>query len=639
MCGIAGRINLLSGAPVSHAAIDGMCRLIAHRGPDAQGVLVDGPAGFGHRRLAILDLSDAGRQPMTSAGGRYWITFNGEIYNFLDIRRELETKGFGFHSTSDTEVLLASYEAWGPACLERLRGMFAFAIWDTVDRVLFLARDRAGKKPLFYRVDRDGIAFASEPKSFLADPGFEPRANQHALAQYLTYGYVPGDASAFDGVRKLPPAHYAVFTPGSTSVQRYWRLHYAPKADLAERDAVEQLLAHLREAVRLRLVSDVPVGAFLSGGVDSSLVVALMAEQSSRPVRTFSIGFDEQEFDEVKYARVVAERFSTVHEEFVVRPDALALLPELVWHYGEPFADSSAIPTYYLAQLTRRHVTVALNGDAGDESFAGYSRYMPMPKAELYGRLPQALRRALARAGRLMPARADSASLPARAARWVQVMQGDRRHRYAEAMMCLDSALRRRVCTPEFLAAAERTDPAATTIGAYECSGAADFTDASMAADIETYLPGDILVKVDIATMAHGLEGRSPFLDHRVMEFAAKLPVSLKLRGREKKYILRQAARTLLPGELLDRPKKGFSVPLARWFRGALKGMAFDVLLSSSAASRGIVSRQGVEQLLRDHAEGRYNWHVQIWTLLMMELWFREFIDAPRQAIDRPVAV
>jgi len=628
MCGIAGRVNLLSGAPVDPASIEAMCRRIAHRGPDGQGTLVEGFAGFGHRRLAILDLSDAASQPMVSPDGRHWIVFNGEIYNFLEIRRELEARGVRFRTSSDTEVLLASYSAFGPACLERLRGMFAFAIWDVEERTLFLARDRVGKKPLFYRVDKDGIAFASEPQAFYADVRFEARPARRAVALYLAYGYVPSPLSAFEGVCKLPPAHYGIFKDGRLEVSRYWRLHYSPKVDLTEADAVERLLELMSEAVRLRLISDVPLGAFLSGGVDSSVVVALMAQLSNGPVKTFSIGFEEEEFDELPYARLVAERYGTHHEEFVVRSDAVAMIPKLVRHYGEPFADSSAIPTYYLSELTRRHVTVALNGDAGDESFAGYTRYVPAPKAELYARTPSSVRRLLAKIGRALPVPVLSASLPARAARWVQVMQGDPQHRYAESMMCLDSALRRRIYASEFLAEAETPDPAEIVLGAYGASDAKDFTDATMHTDIETYLPGDILVKVDIATMAHGLEGRSPFLDHRVMEFAASLPVHFKLRGREKKYLLRRAARRLVPDSLLDRPKKGFSIPLARWFRGELRSMAFDVLLSRRAAERGIMSRPRVEALLRDHCEGRYEWHVQLWTLLMLELWFREFVDA-----------
>jgi len=602
-----------------------MIAALAHRGPDGEGVVVTGPIGLGHRRLAIIDLTEAASQPMLSGDGRYAIVFNGEIYNYSEIRRDLEARGSRFRTSSDTEVLLESYRIDGVACLQRLRGMFAFAIWDAADRVLFMARDRVGKKPLFYRVDSDGLAFASETGALLAEGGFDPRPQSDALALYLAYGYVPDPASAFQGIHKLPPAHYAVFKDGRLEVSRYWRLRYRPKSVLGETESVERLLELLRESVRLRMISDVPVGAFLSGGVDSSTIVALMAEVSSGPVRTFSIGFDQEEFDELRYARLLAERYGTRHEEFVVRADAASVIPKLVRHYGEPFADSSAIPMFYLAELTRQHVTVALSGDAGDENFAGYTRYLPARRSELYGRAPSRLRRVLARAGRSLPLPEQTSSLPARLQRWVEVMQGGPRERYAEGMMCLDSALRRRLCTPEFLASAN--DPSTHLLHTYATTDAYDFVDATMHVDVETYLPGDILVKVDIATMAHGLEARCPLLDHSLMEFAASLPPRLKLRGEEKKYLLRKAARQLVPDVLLDRPKRGFAVPLSRWFRGPLRTMIHDVLLSRRAAERGIFARDRVESLLADHCDQRYEWHVPIWTMLMLELWFRAFID------------
>ena len=634
MCGIAGRVNLFTGAPVDAATIRAMCTLLAHRGPDGQGTRVHGCVGFGHRRLAIIDLSDIASQPMTTDDGRYCVTFNGEIYNFADIKSDLVRRGHRFRSNSDTEVLLHSYAEFGPDCLARLRGMFAFAIWDAAERTLFIARDRVGKKPLFYRLDHNGLAFASEPKAFLAEPGFRPQPDRHALSLYLTYGYVPAPWSAFEGVRKLPPAHYLMFKDGVVTTKRYWRLSYRTKTTPSEPEAIEGLLETLREAVRLRLVSDVPLGAFLSGGVDSSIVVALMSQVSGRPVRTYSIGFEEANFDELQYARLVAQRYESTHQEFIVRPDACAILPKLAWQYGEPFADSSAIPTYYLAELTRRHVTVALNGDAGDENFAGYTRYVPSRRSEVYGAAPAPLRRTFAALGRSAPVPERAASYLARAVRWAEVMKGNRQQRYAQSVMVYDSELRRRVCTREFLSSTADLDPSRPILDAYRDSDADDEIDAMLNVDVETYLPGDILVKVDIATMAHGLEGRSPFLDHVLMEYAAGLPAHFKLNGKEKKYLLRQAARRLVPSDLLDRPKKGFSVPLALWLRRELKDMAFDVLLSDRAAQRGIVSRARVEGLLRDHTEGRYEWHVHIYTLLMLELWFRECVDGLPSAVS-----
>src|SRR5262245_59729694 len=345
MCGIAGRFNFLSGAPVDGGVIRRMCDLIAHRGPDADGLHVDGAIGLGHRRLAIIDLSPAGRQPMVDETGTVWITYNGEVYNFQELRAELEARGHKFRSRSDTEVILAAYRAFGTDCVKRLRGMFAFAIWDAAARTLFLARDRAGKKPLFYTVDANGIAFASEPKALLADPGFKPQPNLEAISHYLTYQYVPSPFSAFQGVLKLPPAHWLLVRDGKVYTGRYWRLRYQPKRRLTAEAATEELLARLKESVRIRRVSDVPLGAFLSGGIDSSTVVALITELGAAPVRTFSIGFEEAAYDEREHARLVARRFETDHHEFVVRPDAAAIFDKLVWHYGEPFADSSAIPT------------------------------------------------------------------------------------------------------------------------------------------------------------------------------------------------------------------------------------------------------------------------------------------------------
>ena len=624
MCGIAGRVNLASGAPVDPAVVGGMCDLLAHRGPDGDGVLVSGIAGLGHRRLAIIDLSEAGRQPMSTDDQRYWISFNGEIYNFLELRAELEGRGYRFRSRTDTEVVLALYSHLGTGCVTRLRGMFALAIWDAVDRTLFLARDRLGKKPLYYRLDRDGLAFASEPKAFLAEPSYEPRPDLAAIGEYLSYQYVPAPRSAFEGVTKLPPAHWLLYREGRVTVERYWRLAYAPKRTLTEDQAVEELLHRLRDAVRLRLISDVPLGAFLSGGVDSGTIVALMAGLGQGAVKTFSIGFEEEAFDELSYARLVARRYATDHHEFVVRPDALAIIPKLAWHYNEPFADSSAIPSFYLSELTRRHVTVALNGDGGDENFAGYDRYVHKRRNQLYGQAPASLRRALARAA--AAGRAASGS-PSRAASWLARMARPAEERHVAGMMQFDAHLKRDVCTPEFLEAAGGADSSRTMLDAYAAHSADDFLDATLAADVETYLPGALLAKVDIATMAYGLEGRSPLLDHEFMEFAATLPPSFKLRGAVKKYIFKKAARTLLPADILDRPKKGFSVPLAQWFRGELKPLVHDVLLGRDLAGRGILKPEALRRIVNEHESGRRDWQAQIWNVLMLEQWFLVFID------------
>ncbi len=636
MCGIAGRVNFRSGAPVDAATVARMCELLAHRGPDGQGLHVCGAVGLGHRRLAIIDLSPAGRQPMTTDDERFWITYNGEIYNFLELRADLAARGHRFRSNSDTEVILAAYREFGVDCLTKLRGMFALAIWDAAERSLLLARDRLGKKPLHYLLDEDGIAFASEPKAFLADRRFNPTPNADALSYYLTYQYVPGFLSAFAGVAKVPPASYLLVRDGRVSAHRYWRLRYGNKIRISERDACDELLARLRQAVKLRLISDVPLGAFLSGGIDSSTVVALMAEASDRPVKTFAIGFEDQSYDERPYARLIARRYGTDHHEFVVRPDAVEILPKLVWHYNEPYADSSAIPTYYLAEITRRHVTVALNGDAGDENFAGYERYLASAMAARYDRLPRAIRRAAEALVRAMPLDGHPRSFVSRLKRFTEALGQPAERRYTRWVSHFYPELKAALCTREFVTATGERDAVDMLVAAFRESDAPDLVDATLSVDVQSYLPDDLLVKVDIATMAHGLEGRSPFLDHEVMEFAASLPSTLKLRGRTKKYVLKRAVAPLLPPEVIDRPKMGFGVPIDSWFRRELKDLAYDTLLSTRALARGYFHQPVVRRLLDEHAGGAVNWHYQLWNLLMLELWHQMFIDARPAAAPSP---
>ncbi len=590
---------------------------------------VHGALGLGHRRLAIIDLSPAGRQPMSTQDGQLWITYNGEVYNFRELKADLERRGRRFRSQTDTEVILAAYQEFGVECLAHFRGMFAFAIWDSSAHALFLARDRLGKKPLYYWLDGDGIAFASEPKAFLADPGFKAEPNLEAISHYLTYQYVPSPLAAFQGVQKLPPAHYLLVKDGKVFVERYWKLRYGQKRQLTEDEACEELRARLREAVKLRLVSDVPLGAFLSGGIDSGTIVALMAELSDSSVKTFSIGFEEKEYDELPYARMVAQRYGTDHHEFVVRPQAIEILPQLVWHYNEPYADSSAIPTYYVAQLTRQHVTVALNGDGGDENFAGYDRYVANVMASRFDRIPRPLRSSLERLAWAIPGAPNSRTLRSRSKRFFEALTEPKERRYARWVTHFYPALKAELCTEEFLRVVGTRDSVELLVDAYGASDALNFIDATLDVDVNTYLPDDLLVKVDIATMAQGLEGRSPLLDHQLMEFCASLPSHMKLRGRTKKYIFKRAVRGLLPRPIIERPKMGFGVPLDRWFRQDLREMAYDLLLSPRAAERGYFRTAVVRRLLDEHVWGVRAWHYQLWNLLMLELWHRTFIDGP----------
>ena len=602
-----------------------MSTLLAHRGPDGCGVHADGAVGLAHRRLAVIDLSETGRQPMTYGGG-LWITFNGEIYNFPSLKAELETLGHAFRSQSDTEVILAAYRQWGVQCVSRLRGMFAFALWDPSVRALLLARDRIGKKPLYYRLDRDGLAFASEPKAFLAEPGFAVAPVPQSLLCYLGLHYVPASRSAFAGLNRLPPGHILVANRDGVRVERYWRLRFTPKREIKEADAAEELFARLKEATSVRLISDVPLGAFLSGGIDSGLTVAMMSQLTPGRVKTFSIGFEERAYDENRYAKLVADRFSTDHQQLVVRPDAVGILPRLIWHYNEPYSDSSAIPMWYLAELTRRSVTVALTGDGGDENFAGYDRYAATRLAGWYDRMPRAIGAAARGTVMALPDAPDVRSW-SRLKRFAAALPQTREHRYASLLAPFSTEELSELCTQEFQRQADHVDPTAELTHWYDETDAPDFIDATLDVDVNSYLPDDLLVKVDIATMAHGLEARNPFLDHELMEFAASLPSSFKLHGLTQKYLLKMAARPVLPAEVIDRPKRGFGVPLDVWFRGELRELMSDVLLGSRFKARGYFNQAVVERMVREHVEGKRKRHHQLWSLVVFELWHQMFVD------------
>jgi asparagine synthase (glutamine-hydrolysing) len=515
--------------------------------------------------------------------------------------------------------------------------MFAFAIWDGPRRQLFLARDRLGKKPLCYQHDTAAFRFASEVKAILQDPQVQARPDASGMLQYLTYGYVPGAFSAFQGVRRLPPGHYLTCREGRVEIVRYWRLRRDRKMQRSEDDWCHEIVARLEEAVRLRLISDVPLGAFLSGGIDSSAVVALMSRVADGPVKTFSIGFDEPEFDELAYARQVATLFATEHHEMIVRPDAAAILPKLAWYYDEPFADSSAVPTYYVAEMTRRHVTVALNGDAGDENFGGYDRYVANLLAASFDRLPgSGLARGAIRAGlHLLPRAGTRTTTFTRGRRFLEGVAEEPERRYARWFCHFYGDRKAALCTPEFLAARGEADELAALLAAYRDSDAPDFGDATLGADVGLYLPDDLLVKVDIASMAHALEARSPFLDHEFMEFVATIPFDLKIRGHTKKYILKRALRGLLPETILHRPKKGFGVPIGRWLRHELKDLVHETLLSPRCLGRGYFRGAMIRRMVDEHVRGAAGWHYHLWTLLMLELWHRTYIDGDGELARR----
>jgi len=623
-----------------------MIATLHHRGPDDEGVWTDGICGLAHARLSIIDLSPAGHQPMASSDGQIWVSFNGEIYNFQELRRELEAKGYTFRSRSDTEVLIYGYAAWGDDVLKRLRGMFAIALWDRRRRRLLLARDRFGKKPLYYTQVGDAFLFGSEIKALLAWPGADRTPDLAAIDQYLTLQYVPAPRTAFRAVRKLPEAHYLVLETGggehgrTPTPTRYWQLPLprAAKNRASAETLQRELIERLTESIKLRLISDVPLGAFLSGGVDSSAVVALMAQLGNGQVKTFSIGFQNNEYDETKYARMVAQRYATDHEEMIVEPDAAAVIPRLIWHYGEPFADPSMVPTYYVSQMARRKVTVVLNGDGGDEAFLGYGRYAACRQLERVDRIPRIGRIFVQRAIQSLPnivhrpfgnrlrALATYLSDPDRpssqryAFTIAYFLDHQKRAGYGEAMT-------------DFLAGS-----ALDLLEPYFAEAPSFVTGANWA-DIHTYLPDDLMVKVDVASMAHGLEARSPLLDHVFLEWAATIPEDIKMAGGETKALFKRAMEPYLPKELLYRPKMGFGCPIDHWFRAELRDMAYDVLLSRDATARGIFRPEYVKRLLDEHTAGTASHHTRLWALLMLELWFRMWVDQPAEtALVRPAA-
>ncbi len=518
-------------------------------------------------------------------------------------------------------MIVHAWEEWGQAALERLHGMFAVAVWDTRTRTLWLARDRPGIKPLHYASVRGGIRFASEIKSFLVDPELPRDIDLPALDHYCSFLYTPGDRSIFSAVKKLPPGHVLRWKDGATVVERYWQIPAGETFQGSEEDATKALRAALTAAVRSHMISDVPLGAFLSGGVDSSAVVALMAEASSAPVRTFSIGFDDAAHDELPFARVVAERYGTEHHEFVVRPDALAILDPLIAHFDEPFGDSSAIPTWYVSEIARRHVTVVLSGDGGDELFGGYERYVPHPRVAAFDRLRLPGKQQLARLA------ADRWPRGARGRNFLRHVARNPEARYLDAIGFFRPDEKEELYTRELAATLAGADAEATAAAAFENGTSLTWPARMMRFDFATYLPEDVLTKVDRMSMAHSIESRVPLLDTAVIELAATLPASLKMKGGRQKHVLKEAVADLLPPQILDRPKHGFGVPVGNWFRGGVSELFADTLLSERARNRGLFEPRTIERLVRDHVERGRDHTLRLWLLVVLELWQRQYVD------------
>jgi asparagine synthase (glutamine-hydrolysing) len=625
MCGIAGFVeSSASDAPFdpesSRTLVHRMCDVIRHRGPDDEGLWAGEGVALGMRRLSIIDLS-TGRQPIHNEDRTVWVVFNGEIYNFMSLRRTLEQAGHVFYTSTDTEVIVHAYEQWGTNAISMLRGMFGLAIWDTRSRTLLVARDRMGIKPMHYATVNGRLYFGSEIKSLLEAPGLSRDLDMDAVDHYLSFLYTPRDGSIFKSVRKLPPGHLLIWTRGTATIEQYWELSATEGYRGSEADAVEQLQTVLTDAVRSHLVSDVPLGAFLSGGVDSSLVVGLMNATSSGRVKTFSIGFNEPAFDELDHARRVARHFNTDHHEFVVEPDAVGILDKLVSHFDEPFADSSAIPTWYVSEMARRHVTVVLSGDGGDELFGGYDRYLPHPHVAAFDRYsPPGARRIAAMAASTLPH-------GVRGKNFLRHVGRDDRGRYLDAIRFFGTDEKPALLTMDARRRMRGFDAERQLARHFERYAQLPWPSQMMRFDAETYLPEDVLTKVDRMSMAHSIESRVPLLDNDVVAFASALPVSMKIKGGRRKHVLKEVAATMLPRDLLDRRKQGFGIPLGVWFRGHLRELFADTLLASASLQRGYFRPEFVRQLVSEHMAGKRDHTLRLWQLVVFERWHQQYAD------------
>jgi len=627
MCGIVGLIDAGCNRGDASRLIEAMCQQIRHRGPDDQGAWIGKGVALGMCRLAIIDLS-GGHQPISNEDGSVIVVFNGEIYNYRELQRELQARGHCFRTNCDTEVIVHAYEEYGDDCVLHLRGMFTFALWDAGRQRLLAARDRFGKKPFHYYWDGQRLIFGSEIKSVL-EAGVRREVNPIALDEFLMFRYVPSPHTLFKDIMKLPAAHVLVYEHGLIRTERYWDLPFTPTNTDDEVTVIERVRALVKDAVQVRLMSEVPLGAFLSGGIDSSLVVGLMSQMMSQPVKTFSIGFEEEDYSELPYARRIAEQFGTDHHEFCVRPDLISVLPELVWDYDEPFADASMLPTYYVSKLAREHVTVVLTGDGGDEIFGGYK---PYGREYVIDRIPGFARFVLGHGSALMP---DGM----RGKKRLHNLLSDPASRCVRANTTFPEGSRPQMYSSEFFAHVCDHDPIAQQISAFRAVSQLDITSQMQHVDVRFYLADDILVKVDKASMFNSLETRAPLLDQYLAEYVSSLPSSIRIHNGILKSLMKKVASDLLPADILARPKKGFGVPIKHWFRGDLIGYAHDLLESARARQRGIFDQQFISGLLQSHSNTRAVNHSEaIWSLLCLEHWFRIYLDGSSSLDERNAA-
>jgi asparagine synthase (glutamine-hydrolysing) len=637
MCGIAGGVWLQDSQRLSNEVLRSMTDALSHRGPDDQGHLIvpqsnrraitgaplSPGVALGFRRLAIIDL-ESGRQPLGNEDGSVQIVFNGEIYNYRELRHRLEGANHAFRTQSDTETIVHLYEDLGLDCFSHLNGMFSIAIWDQKRERLVLARDRLGKKPLYYTVQKDRLLFASELKALLQVPGVEQQVDPGAVDLYLTYQYIPHPHSIYKGIHKLEPGHCAVFENGKLTVQPFWSIDWSSEISISRGDACEKLRELLADAIRIRLRSDVPLGAFLSGGIDSSLVVAIAQRQLDTPIRTFSIGFSEADFDETHYAKMVADHVGTKHERFEVTPDAMGIIDKLVDQYDEPFSDSSAVPTWYLSELTRKHVTVALSGDGGDELFGGYERYRAL---QLSGQLQKWLPISWLNQSWIIKRLPDSSarrSFLRRVRRFCEALGQPPIERYMNWIQIFGEANRLDLYRESYIEQLPDQNPVSFLANAWHRAGKRDLVSCASTSDLQTYVPCDLMTKVDIASMAHSLEARQPFLDYRLVEWAASLPSHLKIRGSRGKQLLMDAYCDYLPKAIWHRSKMGFGVPIAKWFRTSLRDRTYDALLGKDARCHEMFRREAIQSLVDEHMSGRANQAYRLWNLLFLELWLRK---------------
>ena len=623
MCGICGFSYSDHQVP-EKAAVEAMTRAIVHRGPDSDGFHVEAGIGLGVRRLAIIDVK-GGDQPIPNEDESLWIVFNGESHNFPDLYAELLKRGHEFRTRSDTECILHLYEEYGDDCVSHLRGQAAFALWDRENKKLLLARDRMGKKPLYYTIQNGTLYFASELSALFAALPHKPAIDLEAIDLYLSLQYIPDPLTAYQGIYKLPPAHRLVWQNGKASLERYWDFAYQPKHTAPEEELIEQLRALLKESVKMRLISEVPLGAHLSGGIDSSIIVALMAELSNAPVKTFSVGFEEQAFSELDYARAVAQRYSTDHHEFILRyGDIPATLEKITCHFGEPFADASAIPLYHISRMTRQHVTVVINGDGGDEDFAGYQRYWLDPIANTYLRAPHLLTRDLIPSmASFLPDNSDrpvGQSLVNGLKRLHQLPEIDARASILRWGSYFSPRQRAQLWKKDFSFKAEN---AQSLLAEKFDSAEGSFLDKTLYTDLHTYLPGDLLVKTDRMAMAASIEPRSPFLDHKMVEWSARLPDPLKVRGRSGKYLLKKAFADTLPENVRRHRKQGFGIPLSAWFRGPLHDWSKELLVSKDSSLNQWFEAKVVASMLEEHRAGRVDHGKRLYALAMLALWMK----------------